>query len=289
MLTALAIAVLGLLALQGTPTLVYTLYPGGVLTLTITMAATPPETCIKLLDTPLLGQVYAYGPQGKPIPATVEGSKLCVYPLENGSSQIVVEMVLQSVEPVANNTVEIELHPAYRATLYLPQNSTLLGVSPSSGWAIRSWGNGLVIDLSPGNYTLIISLPTPMRGLTAITHTTKTEERGPSVNPLYAAYIAAALIALAIALRLTRSRRAREEMEYPVNGRDIEILSAVAQGAKSLSEIAKRIGVSKSTVWRRVQRLEKLGLLEIVRESGRQELKLTEAGRKVLEKHRPLR
>jgi len=286
MVPALAIAVIGLLALQGSPTLVYTLYPGGVLTLTITIPASPPQTCIKLLDTPLLGQVYAYGSLGQPVPATLLDSTLCIYPSTNRSTTVTVEMVLQSVETVANNTLEIDLHPAYHATLYLPQNATLLGASPSRGWAIRSWSSGLVIDLEPGSYRFIVSLPSASAA--TIAGNTSTKKRT-SINPLYAAYIAAALIAIAIALKVSRSREARETTSYPIDSRDLEILNAINRGAKTITEVARQIGVSKSTAWRRIQRLEKLGLVETSREGARQELHLTEEGRKVLEKHRPLR
>ena len=68
-----------------------------------------------------------------------------------------------------------------------------------------------------------------------------------------------------------------------LDDRDRAILSAVAQAGKSISDLARELGLSKSVVWRRVNKLVDLGLLRRSQDgSGRVIIELTDKGREAL-------
>ncbi len=77
-----------------------------------------------------------------------------------------------------------------------------------------------------------------------------------------------------------------EYLEVPAGGlddRDKAILKALSdRGSASISELSRVLGLSKSTVWRRVQRLSRDGFIELVDEGRRVILRLTEKGREAL-------
>lgn len=68
-----------------------------------------------------------------------------------------------------------------------------------------------------------------------------------------------------------------------LDDRDRAILEAVTEGGKSISDLARELGLSKSVVWRRTNKLVEFGLLKRIQDkTGRVILELTDKGREVL-------
>ena len=57
--------------------------------------------------------------------------------------------------------------------------------------------------------------------------------------------------------------------ESELNERDKRVLEAIRAGNKTLSDIVRATGLPKTTAYRRVKKLVKLGLVREVREKGR--------------------
>ncbi len=64
--------------------------------------------------------------------------------------------------------------------------------------------------------------------------------------------------------------------------RDYEILKALKESTETISSLARKLGLSKSVVWRRVQKLLRLGLISKEDKGGRTYLSITEEGLKRL-------
>lgn len=60
--------------------------------------------------------------------------------------------------------------------------------------------------------------------------------------------------------------------------RDYEILRTLKEGTETISSLARKLGLSKSVVWRRVQKLLRLGLISKEDRGGRTYLSVTEEG-----------
>jgi len=79
------------------------------------------------------------------------------------------------------------------------------------------------------------------------------------------------------------SGSAAAAMAEELDDRDRAILEAVSAGGKSISDLARELGLSKSVVWRRTNKLVELGLLKKTQDkTGRAILELTDKGRQVL-------
>ncbi|MCE4607035.1 MAG: winged helix-turn-helix domain-containing protein [Desulfurococcales archaeon] len=67
-----------------------------------------------------------------------------------------------------------------------------------------------------------------------------------------------------------------------LDDRDVTLLRLIEKGGHSISSLAKETGYSKSVVWRRIKKLEKMGLIEVSKGIGKTEIKITEKGRTFL-------
>ena len=66
--------------------------------------------------------------------------------------------------------------------------------------------------------------------------------------------------------------------ESELNERDKQVLEAIRAGNKTLSDIVRATGLPKTTAYRRVKKLVKMGLLREVREKGRVVYETNESG-----------
>ncbi len=139
-----------------------------------------------------------------------------------------------------------------------------------------------------------VTTPPATHGRSISTATTASHRAPPSPSWIVPAAIgggiaAAAAIAGGIALR----RRGRGSVAgggsapapsgelvraEELDDRDIEILNALREGRETISSLARKLGLSKSVVWRRVQKLLRMGLINRLDEGGRTYLSLTEEG-----------
>lgn len=150
-----------------------------------------------------------------------------------------------------------------------------------------------------------ITSPTLTSGTTTSTSATSTQQttQSSSSTPtkpqpsqsntawVYAS-IAIVIIATIISVATLRARRAKHSSATTSMGeliraeeldeRDYEILKALKESTETISSLARKLGLSKSVVWRRVQKLLRLGLISKEDKGGRTYLSITEEGLKRL-------
>ncbi len=128
------------------------------------------------------------------------------------------------------------------------------------------------------------------RSTQASSSTTATKPMSGQSNMTWVyALVAAVIVIVIIAAAALRSRRTprggspatgvgelirAEELDE----RDYEILKALKEGTETISSLARKLGLSKSVVWRRVQKLLRLGLISKEDKGGRTYLSITEEG-----------
>jgi len=93
------------------------------------------------------------------------------------------------------------------------------------------------------------------------------------------------VVSLLLYLLYRRSRRVEAVISTSeIDERDIEIMKALLEGKETISGLAKKLGISKSIVWRRTNKLAELGFIEKETMRGKTLLSLTEKGRKLVER-----
>ena len=122
--------------------------------------------------------------------------------------------------------------------------------------------------------------------------TTKTQPSQGNTAWVYALIVIAIVVVIIAAMAL-RSRRAPHGGSSAVgtgelihaeelDERDYEILRTLKESTETISSLARKLGLSKSVVWRRVQKLLRLGLISKEDKGGRTYLSITEEGLKKL-------
>ena len=140
------------------------------------------------------------------------------------------------------------------------------------------------------------ALTTSVTSHTAPIHTT-TPTSGIQDWGTYIALVLVVIVAIALVVLLRRRKGASvvpgggvTPMEGPegfvfggdVDERDVEILKALKNERLTISGLARKVGLSKSVIWRRVRKLTDLGLINRVDEGGRTYLSLTKEGEEFL-------
>ncbi len=257
------------------------------------------------------GTLTVYTENGTPLYFNVSNGVATIYTYGQ-VSMLIAEYLAQvgniSEEVIVNATI----HPQGPASVFLPQGTALTYVT---GDPDINFMNGSIVLLfsKPGTYSIeyavipptqttattssttpssITTSESPTTSTTQITtQSSKTQSSTPLSNTSpqqqlsqYLPFIGLAVVAAAIvAFMLIKSLRRRPAITEPevtsgLDDRDLAILSTLAGGELSLSDIARKVRLNKSVVWRRVNRMMKEGYLERRVVKGRTMYRLTEKG-----------
>ncbi len=257
MLPALVLAVLALASMAANATLTYTIDTLGVAHVIVVVTNVSNET--EELHVPLepgavMESVIASSLDGDPLPCNASGGSAVVLSL--GARGVVVSYDAV-VGAGSEGVVEAVIHPWAPATVYLPQGAALVYANGTPSFTIAS-GRIVLHYNTPGVYRIVFI------AVQAVGN--QREEEHPSILPFVVVGVAAAALALlGYHVRWRRVRRVGEEVELlgGLDERDRAIIRLLEEeGPLTMSEIAGRLGLSRSTVHRRLQRLVRMGLLE---------------------------
>ena len=208
------------------------------------------------------------------------------------------------------------INPTGKATIILPVNASLRYASDSP----EAYVNTSRITLSysgPGSYIIYYTItenPQPSPPSTTTTHqipptgtgttsqtgrataTTTTRTAGYTGKWSYTLLITMALLAAVALYWFTKSRRRPPQpgsgedtgIEVVIDSvsldeRDRLLLDLISKEEHTVSSLSRASGLSKSVVWRRIKKMESLGLVETSKDVGRAYIRLTNKGRKLLE------
>ncbi len=262
------------------------------------------------------GTLTVYTENGTPLYFNVSNNVVTIYTY--GQVNMLIAEYLAQVGNVSEEViVNATIHPQGPASVFLPQGTALTYVT---GDPDINFMNGSIVLLfsKPGTYSIEYAVipPTQTSATTTtstVTGTGTTISSGSSTTTLssgtgtstasstvtsqqqinqYLPFIGIAVLATAVAVlvlaRLLRRRPviAEPEVMSGLDDRDLAILSTLAGGELSLSDIARRVGLNKSVVWRRVNRMMREGYLERRVVKGRTMYRLTEKGLRAISNER---
>ena len=266
------------------------------------------------------GTLTVYTENGTPLYFNVSNGVATIYTY--GQVGMLIAEYLAQVGNVSEEViVNATIHPQGPASVFLPQGTALTYVT---GDPDINFMNGSIVLLfsKPGMYSIEYAVipPTQTTATTSSTvHssiitssessstriTTQSSETNSSISSRssssttpqqqlsqYLPFIGLAVVAAAIvAFLLIKSLRRRPAITEPevtsgLDDRDLAILSALAGGELSLSDIARKVGLNKSVVWRRVNRMMREGYLERRVVKGRTMYRLTEKGLRAISSER---
>ena len=247
----------------------------------------------------IAGSVVAYDSRGNPLPVIVSDGKAIV--TVGNTSFIMVEYMARIISEVERGVYRGVIHPFAPSFVYLPKGAGLLGFNGSA--VVRFHSERIVLEyakpgvyvfeytlaLQPGEegrrglpmWLLVVIVVSAVGALTAfyllrrsgrlprrsVLAVSRAEEARPSPSPPPGRQASGpvAVSPSGVAARpVPQVQRARRDE------RDQMIIDLLArEGPMGVSEVARRLGLSKSTAWRKLQRLSEEGVIERIIVDGK--------------------
>ncbi len=232
------------------------------------------------------GSLTSYSENGTPLYSSVINSSKAVIYTYGLTGTVIIEYLAKVGNVTEGVLVNAVIHPKSRAIVFLPLGAAL--TYASGGPDIEFVNGSIALIYRSGGVYRIQFIVMPRLGGGAGSTSAAPNVGRPLIRP-WIPWLLIAAGASAILVTAFRRRRLRleggEEFEVVsgLDDRDLRILKVLVGGELSLSEIARRVGLNKSVVWRRVNRLMRDGFLERRFSRGRTLYRLTVKGVKALE------
>jgi len=173
--------------------------------------------------------------------------------------------------PVDTNSWVSQLYVPTTTLFILPEGSKVKQVNPPPRETYKI-GNKIAILVNPGNITISYVLPSaqppPVTSPAVTSPFTSTIAQPATPKTTYIA-IVLVIVTLAIAVYYLVSRKkaskGKSDIEAYLDDRDQAIINYLKKkGSATPTELMEATGIPKSAFYRRISRLEKLGIIEIV-------------------------
>lgn len=296
-LTYVSLLLLASLTLKASSDLKYTyiLYPDGHADIKVVCNVSGKELLELKLEKGYIGEtITVFSDNGMPLPYTLEPDGRIII-----NTSYLSNVTIEYEAVVGNITAEVQvnvfINPLGPAEVILPLNSALLYFSGSPQIATVSDPTGkqfyIILSYSKaGTYELsFLLLPRTETFTETPTPSSQTSQHpggegvlGTPVFILVGIAVAALLGYFIIRKRLEKAPEVEPLLEYGFDDRDKAILKTLGSGEATLSDISKAIGLNKSVVWRRLERLRELGYVEKGYSRGKSIYRLTQKGLKTL-------
>jgi len=223
---------------------------GSLVEINVTNTGVLPLVNISLPIEPL-GFIYVTNSSGAQLPAVKAGDELIIPAAPN---ETVLVRYTPNVESMNNGLLGIKVSSAYPVKLYVSP-SILPDVPSGVITNFSESGNYMVLDLLPGNYTVsFLVVQQAPQAPQAITE----GQRGISPQLIIIVISIAVAIALIILTVLLVTRR---RGGFNLSGVDSMVINALIEmgGEAFQSDIQRKLGLPRTTVWRSIRRLEARG------------------------------
>ena len=205
------------------------------------------------------------------------GRNITIYTL--GATEVILRYDTDNLTTKAGTVWSLAFTPQYNSTVILPQLSTLISVS-GTPYTINQTDAYTELTLSPGPWTIKYGVPFTSGSITTVPptgSTTQGSQGAPSstLTEAVAGIIAAVLAAGAIYFRWWMRRRLG-----PVSGDlrpdDLQVLDFIREkGGKVLEpEIRIKFALPKTSAWRQIKRLERLGYVKVTKIGSQNQIEL---------------
>jgi uncharacterized membrane protein len=284
----------------------YTVYPDGSVNVTyvLTPTAAPEDIVVPTEAQPVL--VIAVDISGEYLPVSFNESAITVTVYT--TDQVTVSYLTLGMTAKEGEYWFISVNPVCEAGIVLPDNALPVTFSPEPVGMVLA-DSKLVFVFHPGNVTIkYLLLPevanaTSGQATTTTTATTtsttstpisqkptQTKETWTPITPPSSPVIPnqrsptaqsalpivmGAVVAAAAALYFLRSGKNPDNPDAGnLDERDREILESLKQGPKTASELMRETGMPKTPLYRRLKKLEEMGLIEHFKENGVKKFRL---------------
>jgi uncharacterized membrane protein len=232
----------------------------------------------------VLSSPLALDQNGSSLYFQISGSNITVYTVGATSVLILYDTLALTSKQGAVWTVSYA--SAYNTTLILPQAATVSSVS-GTPVSLADRGGSPVLILGPGSWTVSYGVPVRVSttstssgsGTTATSATSSTSATsgGGGLGPAYEVGGLAALLAVVIAVLLWRRRKALPGGDLTeLRPDDVKVLKFIAsKGGKVLEpEIRMNFALPKTSAWRQIKRLERMGYVKVTKIGSQNQIEL---------------
>ena len=257
------------------------LYSDGSAFVTQVLSVPQQATSVQVaLLSPLLSNVVATDQNGAPLSYEISGANVTVYTL--GSTGVTLRYATQYLTSKVGAVWTLKFSTPYNSTVVLPASSTVTYESGTPASTTTDDGEP-VLALSPGSWVISYGLPVSLVTTTTGTSTTAKGEGLPAGSGLQALLFVAAAgsaaIVLAVAALYVRRKRAVRPGEG-LRPDDVNVLKFIEErGGKVLEpEIRMKFALPKTSAWRQIKRLERMGYLRVTKVGSQNQIELLKKG-----------
>lgn len=253
-------------------------YPGGYVGVDQTMGMDPKASSVQvpLLASAVSGLV-ATDQNGSPLSYGFSGSggNITVYTL--GATEVNLHYDTDNLTSKSGSVWTLAFTTSYNSTVVLPQDSTL-GFVSGTPYSINQTDQYPEMTLSPGTWRIDYGVPFDTTGSTATTSTVP-----PSTTPGTSSgsqdwWLAggAAAVAVAVLAYFWWRSRGIGPVSRDLRPDDLQVLHFIREkGGKVLEpEIRTKFALPKTTAWRQIKRLERLGYVRVVKIGSQNQIEL---------------
>jgi uncharacterized membrane protein len=254
-------------------------YSDGYTNVEQTFSTDPKASSVQvILLSQAVSDLVATDQNGSPLSYSFSGkSNVTVYTL--GATEVNVGYSTDNLTAKSGTVWTLTFSASYNSTVILPQYSTIVSVS-GTPYSIGQTNNSPEMTLSPGEWK--VSYGVSVGGTTTSTGTTSTGTGQPAgsggSSTAQAAELGAGVVVMiAAALGYIWWRRRRLG---PISGDlrpdDVQVLNFIQEkGGKVLEpEIRMKFALPKTSAWRQIKRLERLGYVKVTKIGSQNQIEL---------------
>ncbi len=257
-------------------TITVQVYADGSAYMTQHISARPTATTVSVrLLSSLLTGVVVTDQGGAPLEYALSGANITIYTL--GATGVNLRYDTLNLTSKTGTVWTIEFSTDYNTTLTLPQQSTLTYVS-GTPTTLQVQNGSPTATLSPGRWK--VSYGVSIGPVTTQTTSTSSQPQGPfgGVPGGPATLVAVALILALVGASLFMLKRRGTQGGSAAGLRpdDAQVLNFISEkGGKVLEpEIRTRFALPKTSAWRQIKRLERLGYVKVTKVGSQNQIEL---------------
>jgi uncharacterized membrane protein len=266
----------------------------------ITVNASEVSITVTLLSA-IITNVVATDQNGSPLSFQISGSNITVYTI--GAKQVTIQYDTDSLTSKQGSVWTIVFTTYYNLTVTLPAQSSLSWVS-GTPISLSEQNGSPVIAVSPGNWSMSYGVPieagvtsssavsTTTYSNSTLTNTGQNSTTHQITSSTSSAKVfansnsqllelAAAVVIVAgalggLLLMRRRSNSIREAQSSELRPDDIQVLNYITEkGGKVFEqEIRSRFTLPKTSAWRQIKRLERLGYVKVYKVGSQNQIEL---------------
>ncbi len=250
-------------------------YADGFVGVSQTFSADPKASSVQLsLVSASVSDLVATDQNGSPLSYSFPsgGSNITVYTL--GATLVNLNYDTDNLTAKSGTVWTLAFSANFNSTVVLPQYSTVGWVS-GIPYSINQTDNYPEMTLSPGNWRISYGVPLSTPTTTVTTSTGQTPGNG-ILAGLEWELTAAGVVVAAVAVDWWWKRRAVAQGAGDLRPDDLQVLNFIQEkGGRVLEpEIRMRFALPKTSAWRQIKRLERLGYVKVTKIGSQNQIEL---------------